>query len=384
MNRLYTIIFLILSLPACAQESTAILPGALQMERYAHLIEGKNVGLVVNHTSLVGSAHLADTLLSLGINVKAVFAPEHGFRGSADAGEKILDGKDHRTGLPIYSLYGNQKKPTPQQLKDIDVLIFDIQDVGVRFYTYISTMHYVMEAGAENNIPLIILDRPNPNGAYIDGPILDPKLRSFVGMHPIPILHGLTVGELAGMINGEGWLEGSLQAEVTVIPVANYQHEMQYSLPVSPSPNLPTDQSIALYPSLCLFEGTVVSVGRGTERPFEWIGHPQYPDKSFSFTPESRPGATNPPWKDAKCFGTNLSQDNEVRGLSLRHLIHYYYALKGEGEFFNNFFDKLAGTPELKQQIKSGMSEEDIKATWEEDLEAYKMLRKKYIIYHWR
>ncbi len=355
--------------------------GAAQLELYLPELQGKRVGLIVNQTSMVGKTHLVDTLLSRGINVATIFAPEHGFRGEADAGAHVKDAKDTKTGLPIISLYGSNRKPTPEQMQQIDVLVFDIQDVGTRFYTYISTMHYAMEAAAENNKPIFILDRPNPNGNYVDGPVLDPALKSFVGMHPIPIVHGLTVGELAKMINGEKWLEGGRQANLTVIPVANYTHQTAYTLPVKPSPNLPNQQAILLYPSLCLFEGTTVSVGRGTDTPFQVIGSPYYTSKAFSFTPQSTPGATNPPHKGETCYGYDLTQPADAQPFTLAFLLEMYQHSTQKDKFFNSFFEKLAGTPLLREQIIAGKTEAEIRASWEPALTNYKQMRKQYLLY---
>ncbi|MBR0570997.1 DUF1343 domain-containing protein [Microvirga sp. STS03] len=355
--------------------------GAEQLDLYLPKLQGKRVGMVVNQTSIVGESHLVDTLLSRGVKITTIFAPEHGFRGEADAGAYVKDAKDTKTGLPIISLYGKNKKPLPEQLTNVDVLIFDIQDVGARFYTYISTMHYVMEAAAEQNKEVLILDRPNPNGNYIDGPVLEPEHRSFVGMHPIPIVHGLTVGELANMINGEKWLEGQRQAKITVIPVANYNHSLPYSLPVKPSPNLPNQQAIILYPSLCLFEGTNVSVGRGTPTPFQVIGSPNYKFKDFSFTPVSTPGATEPPYKNQVCYGKNLTDPATAQPFTLAYLIDFYKNSAQQDKFFNNFFENLAGTSELRKQIVAGKTEAEIRASWEPALANYKTLRKKYLLY---
>ncbi len=359
----------------------ALLTGAAQLERYLPLLQGKRVGLIVNQTSTIGQTHLVDTLLSRGVQVTTIFAPEHGFRGEADAGAHVKDARDTKTGLPIISLYGDNKKPKPEQMKGLDVLVFDIQDVGTRFYTYISTMHYAMEACAENNKPLLILDRPNPNGNYVDGPVLEPALKSFVGMHPIPIVHGLTVGELAKMINGEKWLEGQRQANLTIIPVANYTHQTAYTLPVKPSPNLPNQQSIILYPSLCLFEGTNVSVGRGTPTPFQVIGSPFYTSKAFSFTPQSTPGATNPPYKGQTCYGFDLTKPADAQPFTLAFLLDMYQNSTKKEQFFNPFFEKLAGTTALRQQVIAGKTEAEIRASWEPALSKYKQLRKQYLLY---
>jgi uncharacterized protein YbbC (DUF1343 family) len=319
--------------------------------------------------------------LSRGVKITTIFAPEHGFRGEADAGAYVKDAKDTKTGLPIVSLYGKNKKPSAEQLTNVDVLVFDIQDVGTRFYTYISTMHYIMEAAAEQNKEVLILDRPNPNGNYIDGPVLEPEHKSFVGMHPIPIVHGLTVGELANMINGEKWLEGQRQAKITVIPVSNYNHNLPYTLPVKPSPNLPNQQAILLYPSLCLFEGTNVSVGRGTPMPFQVIGSPYYKFKDFSFTPVSTPGATEPPYKNQVCYGKDLTDPTIAQPFTLAYLIDFYKNSTQQDKFFNNFFEKLAGTSELRKQIIAGKTEAEIRASWEPALANYKTLRKKYLLY---
>lgn len=363
-------------------QSDRIVVGAEQLDVLLPKLEGKRVALVVNHTSLVGSSHLADTLMSLGVEVMKVFAPEHGFRGSAPDGEKIADGIDERTGLPIESLYGATRKPSSEQLADVDIVIFDIQDVGTRFYTYISTMHYVMEACAENNKKLIVLDRPNPNSDYVDGPICIPELKSFVGMHPIPIVHGLTVGELAQMINGEKWLEGGLTCDVDIIPVKNWSHGKFYSLPAKPSPNLPNDQSVRLYPSLCLFEGTVISVGRGTQIPFLIIGNPEFKDLPFEFTPVPIAGMSiHPPHEGKTCYGLDLRNVEVAPRIDLSYLINFYNKYPNKENFFTSSFDRLAGTPELKQQIIDGWSEEQIRASWQHDLEAYKTMRQKYLIY---
>ena len=382
-----TVYLLLFSLVACAQ--SPILPGAYQLDRYLPLLENKNVALVVNHTSLVNETHLVDTLLGSNIQVDRIFAPEHGFRGEAGAGEIIQDGTDATTGLPIVSLYGKNKKPTAEQLKGVDVVVFDIQDVGARFYTYISTMHYVMEACAEQNKPLIILDRPNPNGYYVDGPVLDTALRSFVGMHPIPIVHGLTVGELAQMINGEGWLANSVQCAVQIIPVQNYTHSDRYHLPVRPSPNLPNNQAINLYPSLCLLEGTVMSLGRGTDFPFQVMGYPNsafrhLANESFTFTPRSIPGvAPDPKHQAEKCYGVDLRTAPKLDHFSLQYVLDSYREAKKAGinDFFNAFFDKLAGTAQLKKQIMDGLNEEQIRASWEPFLGQYKKMRKQYLLY---
>ncbi|WP_396155308.1 exo-beta-N-acetylmuramidase NamZ domain-containing protein, partial [Flavobacterium macrobrachii] len=307
--------------------------------------------------------------------------PEHGFRGTADAGELIKDGKDTKTGLPIISLYGNNKKPKPEQLAGIDVMVFDLQDVGARFYTYISSLHYIMEACAENNIPLIVLDRPNPNGSIVDGPILEKEHTSFVGMHQIPLLHGMTIGEYAKMINGEKWLKNGVECKLTVIPCLNYNREMAYSLPVKPSPNLPNDQSINLYASLCLFEGTNVSSGRGTEMQFQIYGSPFLPKSSFSFTPIPNFGAKDPMHNGKLCYGEDLTKIEKVRQLELKWLIKAYNSTSDKSKFFNDFFLKLAGTKKLREQIEAGISENEIRKSWDKGLNDFKTMRKKYLVY---
>ncbi|PVY41123.1 uncharacterized protein YbbC (DUF1343 family) [Pontibacter virosus] len=364
---------------APAQNPLAL--GAEQLDRYLKHLEGKRVGMVVNQTSMVGNTHLVDTLISRGVQVTTIFAPEHGFRGEADAGAHIKDAKDTKTGLPIISLYGSNKKPSKAQMQNLDVLVFDIQDVGTRFYTYISTMHYAMEACAENGKSMLVLDRPNPNGHYVDGPVLEMEHKSFVGMHPIPIVHGLTVGELAEMINGEKWLEGGRSCDLTVIKMENYDHTMAYDLPVRPSPNLPNAQSIALYPSICFFEGTNVSVGRGTPTPFQVIGSPFYQKKDYSFTPVSTPGATDPPHKGVKCYGMDLTDVSHAQPFTLKYLLEMYNNSSNKDKFFNNFFEKLAGTSELRKQVIAGKTETEIRASWEPNLSDYKVLRKNYLLY---
>lgn len=371
-----------------------IIVGANRTEDYLKHLKGKSVGIVANQSSVIFKAdsqdadpkqqtHLVDSLLALQVNVKSVFAPEHGFRGTADAGETITDGLDPKTGLKIVSLYGSNKKPTAAQLKGIDIMVFDLQDVGVRFYTYISSLHYVMEACAEAGIPVLVLDRPNPNGHYIDGPILEKEFESFVGMHPIPTVHGMTIGEYAQMINGQKWLDKGLQCELTVIPVKNYTHQTSYSLPIKPSPNLPNDKSINLYPSLCFFEGTNVSVGRGTSKQFQIFGSPYlYKDYyTFKFVPQPNLGAKTPLHKGNLCYGKDLSDSEHMSALDLDIVIEAYHHSVDKPKFFNNFFDKLAGTAKLQQQIKAGQTSEQIKATWTEGLKDFKNMRKPYLIY---
>ncbi|GAA4301991.1 DUF1343 domain-containing protein [Nibribacter koreensis] len=359
-----------------------LLTGAEQTELYLPYLQGKRVAMVVNQTSIIGKKHLVDTLLSRGVKISVIFAPEHGFRGDADAGAHISNNKDAKTGLPILSLYGNNKKPTAEQLKDVDVVLFDIQDVGVRFYTYSSTMHYVMEACAELNKPMLLLDRPNPIGYLIDGPVLVPERKSFVGMNTIPIAHGLTLGEYAQMINGQKWLKNGVQAQVKIIPVKNYDRKQFYSLPVKPSPNLPNDQSIKLYPFLCLFEGTTVSMGRGTQMPFQVIGAPYYPDKSFSFTPVPIQGMSmDPPYKNQVCYGKDLRNMRLTENFTLQYLLDFYKASGQKEKFFNNFFKNLAGTEELQQQILAGKTEAEIRASWQPGLDQYKKMRQQYLLY---
>ena len=357
---------------------------ALQLEDYLPLLEGQRVGLVSNQTSIVGETHLVDTLLSLGIDVRKIFTPEHGFRGNADAGAKVNSGKDEKTNLPIVSLYGKNKKPTPEMLQGIEVILFDLQDVGVRFYTYISTMTYVMEAAAENNLPVIVLDRPNPNGFYVDGPVLKPENKSFVGMHQVPVVYGMNIGEYAKMVNDEGWLKNGITCDLTVIPIKKYNRNAIYELPVKPSPNLPNWESVYLYPTLCFFEGTIVSVGRGTETPFLIYGHPDMRG-SYTFTPKSTTGASKPILEGQRCRGENLVDfaydyalnDNQ---LHLEWIIEAYQQLKDKG-FFNNFFVKLSGDPQLQRDIENGKSAEEIRASWQKNLDAFKAIRAKYLMY---
>ncbi|MBR9999520.1 MAG: DUF1343 domain-containing protein [Cyclobacteriaceae bacterium] len=372
------IFFLLLTSGVSAQQ---IIPGAERNELYEGSLKNKRIGLVVNHTSMVFDGHLVDYLISRELNVTKIFSPEHGFRGVEDAGKHIEDTRDEKTGVPIVSLYGSNRKPTTEQMQDLDIVVFDIQDVGARFYTYISTMHYMMEACAENGIEMIILDRPNPNGDYVDGPVLREGQQSFVGMHPIPVVHGLTVGELAKMINGEKWLSGGKSCRLNVVTVENYEHQYLYSLPVRPSPNLPNDLSIRLYPSLCFFEGTMMSVGRGTDFPFQVVG---YPDKSFGkfdFTPENVPGATDPKYKDQKCYGKDFRELQRVPGFTISYVIEFYNKSGRDENFFTSYFNTLAGNDELMEQIKAGLTEEEIRISWLEELNHYKALRKKYLLY---
>ncbi len=376
---------------SCAQKSTEIKVGAAQTNLYVHLLKGKNVAIIANQTSVIEKGekrkkkrefvHLVDSLISLDINIKKVFAPEHGFRGKADAGEVVKDGIDTKTGLPIISLYGKNKKPSATQLEGIDVLVFDIQDVGARFYTYISSLHYVMEAAAEAGIPLIILDRPNPNGHYIDGPVLEMEHKSFVGMHPVPVVYGMTISEYGQMINGEKWLKNGIQCDLTVIPLQNYTHHSRYILPIKPSPNLPNDKSINLYPSLCFFEGTNVSAGRGTETQFQIYGSPFLAKSQFSFIPQSNEGAKYPKHKNKECFGEDLTAHKDLSQLNLAWLIKANKQNTSK-KFFNAFFTKLAGTEKLQQQIEQGTPEKEIRKSWKKELNTFKKTRKNYLIYN--
>ncbi|GAO30153.1 YzbB protein [Geofilum rubicundum JCM 15548] len=357
--------------------------GAEQSASWFPMLEGKKVGLLVNHTSVVKGVHLLDTMLALGVDVQRIFVPEHGFRGTADAGELIKDGVDVPSGLPIVSLYGASKKPDQDQMKGLEVVVFDIQDVGVRFYTYISSMHYMMEACAENDVPMVVFDRPNPNGDYVDGPVLKAGFTSFVGMHPIPVVHGLTVGELALMINGERWLKNGTTCELIVLEMNNYRHDLAYSLPVNPSPNLPNDLSIRLYPSLCFFEGTEVSVGRGTEFPFQVIGYPDPAYGDFSFTPAPGPGARHPLQSGQRCYGLDLRNEEAAHRFTLRYFLEFYERSGRSDDFISRrrFFNLLAGTDRLAQQIEAGWSEAAIRADWQEDLKNYRRMRECYLLY---
>jgi uncharacterized protein YbbC (DUF1343 family) len=383
-----------------------IITGAENFETYLPLLKNKKVGIVTNPSGIIASIDydvkkdslghivlkrngimenhsMVDFLLEKNkINIQKIFAPEHGFRGTADAGEHVVDGKDTKTGLPIISLYGDNKKPKPEQLAGIDVVVFDIQDVGVRFYTYISTLHYVMEACAENNIMLLVLDRPNPNVAIVDGPILENEYSSFVGMHPVPILYGMTIGEYAQMINGEKWLKDGIQCQLIVVPCLNYTRETKYSLPVRPSPNLPNDQSINLYASLCLFEGTNVSVGRGTEKQFQIYGSPFLSKIDFSFTPTPNLGARKPLYDGEVCFGEDLSASEKVHQLELKWLLKAYQETQKKSKFFNPFFTKLAGSKKLQEQIEAEVSENKIRKSWKKDLEDFIKIRARYLIYY--
>ena len=376
---------------AKAQVATSsISPGANQTATYYPGLKNKKIGLVVNHTSTIGQKLSVDSLLAAGFLPSKIFAPEHGFRGESSNGASIANNIDEKTGIPIISLYGKYLKPSAADLKDLDLVIFDIQDVGARFYTYISTLHYVMEACAENNIPLLVLDRPNPNGFYVDGPVLEPAFKSFIGMHPVPIVYGMTIGEYAQMINGEKWLKDGIQCNLNVIPVANYTHKDRYALPIKPSPNLNTQQAILLYPSLCLFEGTIISQGRGTYHPFQVLGAPALEGKfSYAFSPKSIPGMSeNPIHLGQNCYGVDLSNQQIGEQLNLDWLLTFYKAYPTKKAFFDNKnypqmgnFDKLAGTASLKNQIIQGKSARAIRKSWEPALSRFKLIRKKYLIY---
>lgn len=387
MNQMINILSFLIFLfsPACAGQeeiSGKVVVGADRQEAYLNLLEGKRVAFLVNHTSMTDNGHIVDVLLKKGVRIVKIFSPEHGFRGKADAGEKVTDYKDPDTGLPVISLYGKNRKPTAEMLNGLDVVVFDIQDVGARFYTYISTMHYMMEACSENVVKMIVLDRPNPNGYYVDGPVLDMKFRSFVGMHPIPVVHGMTVGELANMINGEGWLKGGEKCNLTVVQAQHYSHDMPWHLKVKPSPNLPGDRAVNLYPSICFFEGTQMSLGRGTHFPFQVVGYPDPAFGAFSFTPESIEGMSkNPKHKGEKCYGIDLREGQPLQKLELKYIIEFYKKWNREEDFFNKYFDKLAGNDVLKQQIRDGLTEEQIRASWKEKLDAFKKLRKIYLLY---
>jgi len=362
------------------------------MELYLPLLKGRRVSIFANQTATVGSSHLVDTLLKAGIHISKIFSPEHGFRGDADAGEHVNSAVDPQTGIPIISLYGSKRKPSAADLADVDIMLFDIQDVGVRFYTYISSLQEYVESAIENHRPLIILDRPNPNGSYVDGPVLDKKFRSFVGMQPIPTVYGMTIGEYAKMLIGQHWLDtaanaAAADAKVTIIPCKGYTHHSRYILPVKPSPNLPNMQSIYLYPSLCLFEGTAVSLGRGTDKPFQQFGHPSFPKNLYHFTPASLPGAKNPPLLNQTCYGYDLSNidvHSVTKGrLSLQWVIQAYKLFPDKEHFFltGNFFNKLAGNDTLQQQIKDGLTEDQIRRSWQPALDNFKTIRKKYLLY---
>lgn len=394
---LSSVIFFGFSTPILAQNNTSktqinhstIIVGAENTTQYLSKLKGKKIGLISNQTGIATidetTMHTVDLLLKNNINVVKLYSPEHGFRGDADAGAKVKSGVDSKTGLPIVSLYGDNKKPKANQISDVDVLIFDMQDVGARFYTYISTLHYVMEAAAENGKKVIVLDRPNPNGHYVDGPVMKNEYKSFVGMHNVPIVYGMTIGEYAQMINGEGWLANGVKADLEIIPLINYTHQSKYNLPIKPSPNLPNAHAINLYPSTCLFEGTNVNEGRGTDIQFQVYGSPFLKNMPFQYTPISKPGATSPKFKDQVCYGEDLSEVPYQSSINLKWLINAYKNNTKQPFWTMNgkklWIDQLSGTDELRKQIEAGLSEEEIKATWQKDLEDFKKIREKYLIY---
>lgn len=372
--------------PALQAQNKRIIPGDEQTQAYFPLLKNKRVAIFSNHTGMIGSQHLLDVLVENGFNVTAIFSPEHGFRGKADAGEQVSSTRDAKTGVPILSLYdGKSRKPSAASMQKFDILVVDIQDVGLRFYTYYISMCRLMDACAEHQREVLVLDRPNPNGHYVDGPLLDMKYKSGVGWLPIPVVHGMTLGELARMVNGEGWLPGKRTCRLTVVPCLNYTHQTPYELPVAPSPNLPNMKAIYLYPSLCLFEGTPVSLGRGTALPFQIYGHPQMKGYGYQFTPRSVPGAKNPPLLNQLCHGVNLSmlsmETLRAKGLDLNYVIDAYRNLQMGDRFFKPFFNLLMGTDTVKQLIMAGKSADEIKATWQNDIKQFKERRKPYLLY---
>ena len=396
MSRLRHFLFIftvLISTVACSQKAAPILvaydkiiSGDQQFDVYLPLLQNKKIGVVAHHASMIGDVHLVDTLKKSGINIIKIFCPEHGFRGKADAGEIIPDDIDLATGIPIFSLYGKFKKPPNEELQHIDVMVFDLQDVGVRYFTYISTLTYVMEACAENGIPLLVLDRPNPNGFYVDGPVLEEEFTSFVGLHKIPVVYGMTIGEYALMVNGEAWLNSLLSCHLTVIPLKKYKRNYIVDLPIKPSPNLPNWKAVYLYPSLCLFEGTIMSVGRGTDEPFQVYGHPGFSIGSFTFTPEPRPGAMKPKLMGETCYGQNLKGYAENYSkmpmqLNLSWIIESYKLLHRDHNFFTSYFEKLAGTDKLRKQIEAGKTEMNIRKSWDPDLNIFLEIREKYLLY---
>ncbi len=377
--------WLILFCTTTCKGQPTISTGAENTAAYLSVLQHKKIGIVAHQASLIkennSTIHLVDFLLRKNISIQRVFAPEHGFRGTADAGEKISDQKDPETQLPIISLYGNNRKPTAEQLKDIDIMVFDLQDVGVRFYTYLSTLHNVMEACAENNVPLVVLDRPNPNAHYVDGPVLEAEHQSFVGLHPVPIVYGMTIGEYAQMINGEGWLANAVKCDLTVIRNLNYTHTTSYDLPVRPSPNLSNSQAVALYPSLCLLEPTVISVGRGTDAQFQLYGHPLLPKTTFQFTPAPNFGSKSPKHDGQICYGVDLSYAPRPKQIELKWLIDAYSLFPDKDQFFLKGFERISGVSSLRKQIEAGQSEFEIRASWNSKLEQFKEIRKKYLLY---
>lgn len=395
MNKLFTTLIAIIFLNfSFAQQHLEILPGAYQTQEYVPILKGKRVGMFANQTSVIGKSHLVDSLKKLGVNIVKIFGPEHGFRGVADAGEKVSSYTDKETGILVISLYGAKSKPSSEDLADVDIMLFDLQDVGVRFYTYINSMQRFMESAIDNNKPLIILDRPNPIGFMIDGPVLDKKYVSGVGMQPVPVAYGMTMGEYAKMLLGEKWLNTksvySLDSDIKIVPCKNYTHQSRYKLPVKPSPNLPDMSSIYHYPSTCFFEGTILSEGRGTAHPFEIFGHPSLPKYLFSFTPRSTDGAKNPKLKDQLCYGWNIHGKRASDKIELKYLLEAYRLFPDKSKFFlasksmapeAQFFNKLAGSDELMNQIKAGKSEKEIRKSWEKNLISFKQIRAKYLLY---
>ena len=373
-------IFILIFLCSFGLNAQELILGANRIEQIIKLTNEKSIAIVGNQTSMVNNTHLVDTLISLNQNIITVFSPEHGFRGTGDAGAKIENDVDIKTGIPIISLYGENKKPKKKNLVDIDIIVFDIQDVGARFYTYISTLHYVLEACGEENIKIIVLDRPNPNGNYIDGPVLEEKYKSFVGMHPIPIVHAMTIGEYAKMIIGEKWIEK--KCDLTVIEMLNYNRNKIYELPIKPSPNLPNKRAVNLYPSLCLFEGTIISIGRGTKKPFQHFGHPKLNLYNYSFIPKSGPGSKYPKHENKICYGKDLTNTPILNSINLEWLIETYDQSQNKEDFFISFFDKLAGTDKLRKQIISGKSLKEIKKSWKNELNEFKNIRNKYLLYN--
>lgn len=385
--------FLLLSSMNCTQNKSLqlvnhdeVTNGSERVDKYLNQLKNKNVAVVANQSSMISNVHMIDSLISLNINIIKIFCPEHGLRGVNDAGQKISDNIDEKTNIPILSLYGSHKKPTADDLRNIDIVLFDLQDVGTRFYTYISTLTYVMEACAENNIPIIVLDRPNPNGFMIDGPVMEEEHQSFIGLHPVPVVYGMTIGEYAMMVAGEQWINKAYDLDLEVIPLIDYNHNMIVKLKIRPSPNLPNWQSVYLYPSLCFFEGTIISVGRGTELPFQVYGHPDISSGNFIFTPKSKEGASDPKLKDEICNGENLQQyanrfNEHPHQINLQWIIETYQLLKDNHDFFNNYFVKLAGTETLRIQIESGLSQEKIQQSWQPGINNFKNIRSKYLLY---
>ena len=382
IRNIVPVIFLLFSAAACAQVRPVVQTGASRLDAILSAVGNRPVGLFVNQTAMVGKTHLADTLLSRGVRVMKIYSPEHGFRGDADAGEDVGNGNDPRSGLPIISLYGPNKKPKPAQLEGVDIILFDMQDIGVRFFTYISSLHYMMEACAENGKKLIILDRPNPNGGYVDGPVLEKEFKSFVGMHPVPVVHGMTIGEYGTMVNGEGWLTGGVKCDLEVIRVVGWKHGDPWHVEVKPSPNLPNDHAIRIYPSTCFFEGTVLSIGRGTMNPFEQAGHPDITGYAHTFTPVSIPGMAKTPLLENKvCRGMDMRSMKVRERLDLSPLIELYKAFPDKDGYFISYFEKLAGTASLREQIRQGMGEDKIRESWQPGLKAFVGVRKKYLLY---